>query len=133
MTRSAAAADEFTGKMLALYRDVLKREEERGSPVQVCRQAVIGHARVRSNAFPLPPPSPPSQPITLGIHRSDYMMHEECAQCLLQQVEFNTISASFACLSSRVTALHRCVHTHTYTYNYSHSGHTHATRTRTLW
>jgi glutathione synthase len=52
------------------------------------------------------------QPLYLGIHRSDYMMHVtpeggwDGAGML--QVEFNTISASFGVLSSRVAAMHRC-------------------------
>ena len=48
------------------------------------------------------------QPLMLGIHRSDYMMHDvgKPSENILQ-VEFNTISASFGCLSSKVSALHR--------------------------
>ncbi|OWZ03021.1 Glutathione synthetase [Phytophthora megakarya] len=45
----------------------------------------------------------------LGIHRSDYMLHEpqdaEDSQRLLQ-VELNTISSSFACISSLVSGMH---------------------------
>ena len=45
----------------------------------------------------------------LGIHRSDYMMHDVgTASENILQVEFNTISAAFVCLSSKVAALHRC-------------------------
>lgn len=48
----------------------------------------------------------------LGIHRSDYMLHEPQAgnasdsQRLLQ-VELNTISSSFACISSLMSDQHR--------------------------
>lgn len=48
----------------------------------------------------------------LGIHRSDYMLHEPQADTpndhqRLLQVELNTISSSFACISSLVSDLHR--------------------------
>ncbi|TYZ63207.1 hypothetical protein PybrP1_003045 [[Pythium] brassicae (nom. inval.)] len=48
----------------------------------------------------------------LGIHRSDYMLHEPQAESAndtqrLLQVELNTISSSFACISSLVSDLHR--------------------------
>lgn len=47
----------------------------------------------------------------LGIHRSDYMLHEPQADIpndyqRLLQVELNTISSSFACISSLVSDLH---------------------------
>eukprot|EP00842_Homolaphlyctis_polyrhiza_P004783 jgi/Hompol1/5305/HPOL_004315-RA len=48
------------------------------------------------------------QPITLGIHRSDYMIHEDSsnrAQSLLQ-VEVNTISAGLPSLSTITSQLH---------------------------
>eukprot|EP00897_Mesotaenium_endlicherianum_P003739 jgi/Mesen1/3393/ME000192S02564 len=45
------------------------------------------------------------QDIRLGMHRSDYMLDEATGACL--QVELNTISSSFAGLSSLVTGLHR--------------------------
>ncbi len=48
------------------------------------------------------------QPVMLGIHRSDYMMHDVGKETEnILQVEFNTISSSFGCLSSRVSQLHR--------------------------
>jgi glutathione synthase len=45
----------------------------------------------------------------LGIHRSDYMLHQEQSDgpYVIKQVELNTIAASFACLSTRVASLHR--------------------------
>ncbi|KAH1082889.1 hypothetical protein J1N35_022650 [Gossypium stocksii] len=43
--------------------------------------------------------------IRLGLHRSDYMLDEKTK--LLLQIEFNTISSSFAGLGSLVTDLHR--------------------------
>ena len=50
----------------------------------------------------------------LGIHRSDYMLHEAQADVSrdsqrLLQVELNTISSSFACISSLVSGMHRSV------------------------
>lgn len=55
-----------------------------------------------------------NQKTYLGIHRSDYMLHEPQADSAndtqrLLQVELNTISSSFACISSLVSDLHRCV------------------------
>lgn len=50
----------------------------------------------------------------LGIHRSDYMLHEPQADIpndsqRLLQVELNTISSSFGCISSLTSQLHRYV------------------------
>nr|KJB18699.1 hypothetical protein B456_003G066300 [Gossypium raimondii] len=45
------------------------------------------------------------QEIRLGLHRSDYMLDEKTK--LLLQIEFNTISSSFAGLGCLVTDLHR--------------------------
>ncbi|KAG7388887.1 hypothetical protein PHYPSEUDO_011721 [Phytophthora pseudosyringae] len=47
----------------------------------------------------------------LGIHRSDYMLHEPQADAAgdsrrLLQVELNTIASSFACISSLVSGMH---------------------------
>jgi glutathione synthase len=43
------------------------------------------------------------QPIILGLHRSDYMLHEvENDPRTLMQVELNTIASSFGALSSKV-------------------------------
>ena len=41
----------------------------------------------------------------LAVHRSDYMVDTVSGRLL--QIELNTISSSFACLSARVTRLHR--------------------------
>jgi glutathione synthase len=44
-----------------------------------------------------------SQTISLGLHRSDYMLHNiEGDRRTLMQVELNTIAASFGSLSSKV-------------------------------
>ncbi|CEG46252.1 glutathione synthetase [Plasmopara halstedii] len=48
----------------------------------------------------------------LGLHRSDYMLHEPQIDSAgdsqrLLQVELNTISSSFACISSLVSDMHR--------------------------
>ncbi len=50
-----------------------------------------------------------AQPITLGIFRSDYMLHDagDGSPLVPKQVEINTIAASFFGLSQRVTGLHR--------------------------
>ncbi|EKX51365.1 hypothetical protein GUITHDRAFT_102635 [Guillardia theta CCMP2712] len=49
------------------------------------------------------------QPISLGIHRSDYMLHDANDGSALEpkQVEINTVASSFAALSERVSALHK--------------------------
>ncbi|KAK2765989.1 hypothetical protein FQN54_007504 [Arachnomyces sp. PD_36] len=47
------------------------------------------------------------QPLSLGLFRSDYMVHTpETAPPSLKQVEFNTIASSFGGLSSLVAQLH---------------------------
>ncbi|WFD27277.1 glutathione synthase [Malassezia nana] len=49
-----------------------------------------------------------SQPMHLGLFRSDYLLHVEDGDNLsLQQVEFNTISSSFGALCTKVSAMHR--------------------------
>ncbi|KAJ3217057.1 hypothetical protein HK099_005613 [Clydaea vesicula] len=56
---------------------------------------------------------PSVQTITLGLHRSDYLIHMEVSnenskpKPVLQQVELNTIAASFSSLSTRVSELHQ--------------------------
>lgn len=46
-----------------------------------------------------------ASPIALGIHRSDYML--DAPSNSLLQVELNTIAASFGCLSTLVSRMHR--------------------------
>ncbi|KAK3825225.1 MAG: glutathione synthase [Benniella sp.] len=52
-----------------------------------------------------------AQPASLGLHRSDYMIHlnpgQEFSEAKIKQVELNTISASFGSLSSLTGDLHR--------------------------
>ncbi|TRM62102.1 glutathione synthase [Schizophyllum amplum] len=49
-----------------------------------------------------------AQPLQLGLFRSDYLLHSSEGKGLsLKQVEFNTISSSFGCLSQRAAAMHR--------------------------
>lgn len=47
----------------------------------------------------------PPQATRLGLHRSDYMLHQPTQQFL--QVEMNTIASSFGCVSAKLAALHR--------------------------
>lgn len=57
------------------------------------------------------------QPLSLGLFRSDYLLHDaesdseglgsRAGKLELKQVEFNTISASFGALCTRVSGLHR--------------------------
>ncbi|KAI9347015.1 glutathione synthase [Obelidium mucronatum] len=51
-----------------------------------------------------------TQRITLGVHRSDYLLHSGGDAIEIQQVELNTIAASFACLSAKTAELHRFLH-----------------------
>ncbi len=57
--------------------------------------------------------------MTLGIHRSDYMLHCDGNQApaVLQQVEINTVAASFSSLSALVSQLHRYLANRTHFYN----------------
>ncbi|KAI9597537.1 glutathione synthase [Syncephalis fuscata] len=52
-----------------------------------------------------------TQNITLGMHRSDYLLHwpTDAAQPVIRQVEINTIAASFSALAVRTSQLHRFV------------------------
>jgi len=45
--------------------------------------------------------------LTLGLHRSDYMV--DAATGRLLQVELNTIASSFGCLSAKVSRMHRYI------------------------
>ena len=50
----------------------------------------------------------PAQPLSLGLFRSDYMLHApEGEDPVIHQVEFNTIASSFGGLATQVSALHR--------------------------
>jgi glutathione synthase len=54
------------------------------------------------------------QDLALGLFRSDYMVHFDpentTAEPGIKQVEFNTIASSFGGLSSKVSMLHRHIH-----------------------
>ncbi|KAG7400633.1 hypothetical protein PHYBOEH_004900 [Phytophthora boehmeriae] len=78
--QSVVEEDEFTGRLLELSRQMQKEGVQ--------------------------------QQTYLGIHRSDYMLHEpqegvEGDSQRLLQVELNTISSSFACISSLVSGMHK--------------------------
>lgn len=61
-----------------------------------------------------------AQHLHLGLFRSDYLLHALPNQPLsIKQVEFNTISVSFACLSQRISELHRYLLSSTQYYNCS--------------
>lgn len=50
------------------------------------------------------------QPISLAIHRNDYMAHgDSVAAAQLKQVEINTISAGAGCFAQHVNVLHQLV------------------------
>ncbi|KAF9110298.1 hypothetical protein BGX27_006556 [Mortierella sp. AM989] len=55
-----------------------------------------------------------AQPASLGIHRSDYIIHlnpgQDFSEAKIKQVELNTISVSFGSLSSLTGDLHRYLH-----------------------
>ncbi len=52
-----------------------------------------------------------SQKLSLGLYRSDYMVHQDLedsnATPTIKQVEFNTIAASFGGLSAQTSNLHK--------------------------
>ncbi|ESK94841.1 glutathione synthetase [Moniliophthora roreri MCA 2997] len=48
-----------------------------------------------------------TQPLHLGLFRSDYLLHSTDGELDIKQVEFNTISSSFGPLSERAAAMHR--------------------------
>lgn len=54
------------------------------------------------------------KPLSLGIFRSDYMVHQDnlggLSRSQLRQIEFNTIASSFGGLSARVSQLHKSVY-----------------------
>ena len=45
------------------------------------------------------------QPLSLGLFRSDYMIHQDTNE--IKQIEFNTVSVSFGGLSSKIGQLHQ--------------------------
>lgn len=48
------------------------------------------------------------QPLSLGLFRSDYMLHKGADNSLdIKQIEFNTVSVSFGGLSNKVSLLHQ--------------------------
>ena len=46
------------------------------------------------------------QDLSLGLHRSDYMLHAEDGVETPKQIELNTIAASFAGLSTALASIH---------------------------
>jgi glutathione synthase len=81
--------DDFVGGLWQLYKDVAKE-----GIVQVLHSGRL---------------SPLLQKLSLGLFRSDYMIHADPLETVpeIKQVEFNTISSSFGGLSSAVTKLHQ--------------------------
>lgn len=59
------------------------------------------------------------QPVTMGILRSDYLIHGSMEYPKLIQVELNTIAASFGCLSPLTSMLHRYLAKYSATYRVS--------------
>jgi len=57
------------------------------------------HQRVKGEGY--------VQPLTLGLFRSDYMVHKDGDNLQIKQVEFNTIASSFGGLSSKTSLLHK--------------------------
>ena len=81
---------------------------------------VKGEGYVQVNSKDLSPSTcnqlMPCQDLSLGLFRSDYMVHVEHGQSStsstspqIKQVEFNTIASSFGGLASRVSRLHKYV------------------------
>ncbi|MBE3044458.1 glutathione synthase [Candidatus Bathyarchaeota archaeon] len=57
------------------------------------------HLRVKEEGY--------AQDLSLGLFRSDYMVHENDSVLQAKQVEFNTIASSFGGLSMQTSLLHR--------------------------
>ncbi|KAK9837801.1 hypothetical protein WJX74_005284 [Apatococcus lobatus] len=74
----AAEFDDFTANLLRIHQETLSLRETRAD-----------------------------KQLTLGLHRSDYML-DELSNTLLQ-VELNTIASSFGCLSTLMTQLHHYI------------------------
>ncbi|KAK4456188.1 hypothetical protein QBC34DRAFT_389206 [Podospora aff. communis PSN243] len=65
------------------------------------------HLRVKKEGY--------VQNLSLGLFRSDYMVHHDSEGLQIKQVEFNTIASSFGGLSSQTSALHKHLATTEYT------------------
>lgn len=103
---SAARADSFTASLLAIYKKVYAdgKRQVRCSP---CTGAALRDCVACACFEPLSVVWR-VQAIELGLHRSDYMMHQQPeGPPIPLQVELNTISSAFACLSSNVAQMHR--------------------------
>ena len=76
--------------------------------VQVCNGLIGGDDFVHRlfDIYKQGSNQPIKQSITMGIHRSDYMLHNTTEQSL-KQVELNTISAGLVSLSPLVQKLHK--------------------------
>ncbi|KAK3302119.1 glutathione synthase [Chaetomium strumarium] len=57
------------------------------------------HRRVKEEGY--------VQNLSLGLFRSDYMVHQDGEHLQIKQVEFNTIASSFGGLSAQTTLLHK--------------------------
>ncbi|KAF5393771.1 hypothetical protein D9757_000260 [Collybiopsis confluens] len=60
-----------------------------------------------------------TQPLHLGLFRSDYLLHQRGSDITLKQVEFNTISSSFGTLSERASGMHRSLESSTHFFHAS--------------
>ncbi len=49
----------------------------------------------------------PGQALSLGLFRSDYLLHEQAGGTQLRQVEINAIASAFGAMGGRVSQLHR--------------------------
>jgi glutathione synthase len=70
-----------------------------------------GYVQVLFNLFQQNCMLRPSQNLSLGLFRSDYMVHQSANDDAptIKQVEFNTIASSFGGLSSQTSRLHKSV------------------------
>ncbi|EMT64005.1 Glutathione synthetase [Fusarium odoratissimum] len=68
------------------------------------------HTKVKAEGY--------TQPLSLGLFRSDYMVHQDTettkSSLQVKQVEFNTIASSFGGLSTHTSALHKYLATTEY-------------------
>ncbi|KAM7192538.1 hypothetical protein V8F33_008299 [Rhypophila sp. PSN 637] len=66
------------------------------------------HQRVKKEGY--------VQNISLGLFRSDYMVHQDGDRLQIKQVEFNTIASSFGGLSAQTSLLHKHLAQNSYPY-----------------
>jgi glutathione synthase len=74
--------------------------------LRVTKEGYVQVSKILAD-LPLQQLTPYSQNLSLGLFRSDYMVHHDSEGLQIKQVEFNTIASSFGGLSSQTSLLHK--------------------------